>query len=40
MLRDGRMVEYVGIMDARDGGMEVGTYVIDSRGEVTRMEEV
>ena len=34
------MVEDVGIMDARDGGMEVGKDVIDSEGEVVVMEEL
>ena len=30
ILRDGIMVEYVGIMDTRDEGMEVGEDVINS----------
>ena len=40
ILRDGIMVEYVGIMDARDGGVEMGEDVIDSWGEFLEMGEV
>ena len=40
MLRDGIIVEGVGIIDAGDEKMEVGTDVIDSGGEVVGMEEL
>ena len=40
MLRDGIIVEDVGIIDARDEKMEVGKYVIGSRREVVGMEEL
>ena len=40
MLRDGITVKDVGIIDARDEKMEVGTDVIDSGGEVVGMEDV
>ena len=40
MLRDGIIVEDVGIIDARDEEMEVGIDVMGSRGEVVGMEEL